>query len=183
MYKRKEIQRSIEDNPDVTYSSVEATTEYRVVAELNMASESTLRASGDYYPPDILDRYLGVPRSVPDRIYKLSRDITINTTNNYDKSVALETFLRTLKHTTVSNIIPHDADTIDHFLFQAREGYSDYFASSMAVMLRTLGIPTRLVLGFGPGLPSTDEVGFIVRDLDSHSWPEVYFPDIVWIQF
>ncbi len=178
-----EIQRSIEDNPAVTYSSVEATTEYRVVAELNMASESTLRDSGDYYPPDILYRYLGVPRSLPDRIYKLSRDITINTTNNYDKSVAIETFLRTLQHTTVSNIIPHDSDTIDHFLFQAGEGYSDYFASSMAVMLRTLGIPTRLVLGFGPGLPNTEKAGFIVRDLDSHSWPEVYFPDIGWIPF
>jgi hypothetical protein len=178
-----EIQRSIEDNPAVTYSSIEPTSEYRVVAELNMASESALRASGNDYPPDILEQYLEVPLSLPNRISTLSRDITLNTTNNYDRSAALETFLRTLQYTTVSNIIPHDADTIDHFLFQSREGYSDYFASSMAIMLRTLGIPTRLVLGFGPGLPKPEEDGFIIRDLDSHSWPEVYFPNIGWIPF
>ena len=70
---------------------------------------------------------------------------------------------------------------MDYFLFESRESYSDYFASAMAMMLRTQGVPTRLVLGFGPG--EADPEGHLVRDRDNHSWPEVYFPGIGWAPF
>ena len=156
---------------------------YRVIAELNLGSEEAMREAGQDYYPGIVDRYLQVPDSLPPRVRTLAAAITEDTSNPYDSAVAIEAFLRTMEYTTVPEIIEHDADVVDHFLFVSREGYSDHFASSMAMMLRTLGIPTRLVLGFGPGNAEEGGDGYMVRDLDSHTWPEVFFPNIGWIPF
>jgi transglutaminase-like putative cysteine protease len=157
--------------------------EYRVVAELSMDSEAALRNSHQEYPPEILDRYLQVPNTLPSRVVALAQALARDADNPYDKAVAIESYLRTLEYTTASQTIPHDADTVDFFLFESKEGYSDYFASAMAMMLRTQGIPTRLVLGFGPGEGDPEKQGFLVKDRDGHSWPEVYFPDAGWVPF
>ncbi len=170
----------------VLYKSLEPlrpNSTYRIVAELNLASEEAMReASQDYYP-GILNRYLQVPDSLPTRVRTLALALTEGSTNPYDSAVAIEGFLRTMEYTTVPGEIDHDADVVDHFLFEARKGYSDHFASSMAMMLRTLGIPSRLVLGFGPGISDPEEEGYLVKDRDSHSWPEVFFPGIGWVPF
>jgi hypothetical protein len=167
----------------VAYTLLKPTSEYEVVAELNMTSEITLRNSPQKYPPGILDRYVQVPENLPPRVSVLARNLIASASNPYDKALAIETYLRTLQYTTASNPIPHDADTVDYFLFESGTGYGDYFASAMVVMLRTQGIPARLVLGFGPGVQDTEKQGFTVRDKDSHSWPEVYFTDIEWVAF
>ena len=157
--------------------------EYGVVAEPILASEEALRSSPGGYPPGITDRYLQVPGSLPFRVSLLASNITFEESNVYDEAVAIETYLRDLEYTVATQLIPHDADTVDYFLFESKEGYSDYFASAMAVMLRTRGIPTRLVLGFGPGEADPEYQGFMVRDKDSHSWPEVYFTNVGWVPF
>ncbi|MBI4282049.1 MAG: transglutaminase domain-containing protein [Chloroflexi bacterium] len=157
--------------------------EYRVTAGLSTASEEALRDSSQQYPPEILDRYLQLPDSLPSRVSVLASNVVADASNPYDKAVAIETYLRNLEYSTASNPIPYDADTVDYFLFESEEGYSDYFSSAMATMLRTLGIPTRLVLGFGPGKEDRIKHGFLVRDKDSHSWPEVYFPGTGWVPF
>ena len=156
---------------------------YRIVAELNLASEEAMREADQDYYPGILNRYLQVPDSLPTRVRTLASALTEETTNPYDSAVIIEAFLRTMEYTTVPGEIDHDADVVDHFLFESRKGYSDHFASSMAMMLRTLGIPTRLVLGFGPGNADPEEEGYLVKDRDSHSWPEVFFPGIGWVPF
>ena len=156
---------------------------YRVVSELNLGSEEAMRSAGQDYYPGIVDRYLQVPESLPDRVSALAAAITEGATNPYDSAVAIEAFLRTMEYTTAPEPIEHDADVVDHFLFESRQGYSDHFASSMAMMLRTQGIPTRMVLGFGPGSVEPDRDVFTVRDKDSHSWPEVFFPNIGWMPF
>lgn len=156
---------------------------YRVLATMNLASESRLRGSSGEYPPQVVSRYLQIPDTLPDRVGSLALELTAGLATPYDQSQAIEAYLRTLTYSTVSPDLPHDAEVVDHFLFESGEGYSDYFASAMAVMLRTLGIPTRLVLGFGPGTEETEKQGFFVRDKDSHSWPEVYFNDLGWIPF
>ena len=170
----------------VLYKSLEPlrpNSTYRIVAELNLASEEAMReASQDYYP-GILNRYLQVPDSLPARVRTLAAALTEESTNPYDSAQAIEAFLRTMEYTTAPGEIDHDADVVDYFLFQSREGPSDYFASSMAMMLRTLGIPTRMVLGFGPGIADPEEAGYLVKDRDSHSWPEVFFPGIGWVPF
>lgn len=181
-----EIERLPQGDSVISYRPIErlkSGSEYSVVAELEVTSEEALRSSSGIYPPGILDLYLQIPETLPYRVSELASTITSSESNAYDKATAVETYLRAMKYTVDSNLIPYDADSVDHFLFESHAGYSDYFASAMAVMLRTQGIPTRLVLGFGPGEEHPEEEGFLVRDKDSHSWPEVYFPQTGWIPF
>src|SRR5262249_45384186 len=69
------------------------------------------------------------------------------------------------------------------FLFDTKTGYCDYFASSMVVMLRTLGIPARLAAGYATGDYNQERGVWEVRESSSHSWPEVFFPRYGWIEF
>ena len=162
---------------------MEEGSKYSVTAQFVYASEEAMRNALEVYPPGILERYLEVPSSLPGRVSALASDLTSGATNPYDKAVAVEAYLRGLEYTVSQQDIPHDADTVDYFLFESGEGFSDYFASSMAVMLRTQGIPTRFLLGFGFGEIDPDAEGFMVRDKDSHSWPEVYFGEVGWVPF
>jgi hypothetical protein len=80
---------------------------------------------------------------------------------------------------------PPGRDTVDYFLFDAQRGYFDYHATAMAVMLRTLGIPSRLAVGFV--VNDDDKVlesdAYSIRDRNSYAWTEVYFPEHGWIAF
>ncbi len=77
--------------------------------------------------------------------------------------------------------IPPEADHVHAFLGDTRRGYCDMFASSMAVLCRTAGIPARLATGFAPGDPDGDS--FNLRGEDKHAWTEVYFPRVGWVAF
>ena len=77
--------------------------------------------------------------------------------------------------------IPPDADHVHAFLGDTRRGYCDMFASAMAILCRTAGIPARLATGFAPGDPDAD--GFNLRGEDKHAWTEVYFPGAGWAAF
>ena len=158
--------------------------QYTVTSEFIYASEETLRTAEVVYPAGILERFLGLPTSLPERVSELASELTANAENTYDKAVAIETYLREeMEYTTEQPELPHDADVVDYFLFESKEGFSDFFASSMAVMLRSQGIPSRMVLGFSFGEVDPEREGFIIRDKDSHSWPEVYFGDLGWVPF
>lgn len=76
---------------------------------------------------------------------------------------------------------PGDLEPLDAFLFRDRAGYCQHFAGATALLLRMGGVPARVVAGFSPG--SKDGSDHIVRDLDAHSWVEVYFPQIGWVTF
>lgn len=156
---------------------------YSIVAQFNHSTEEELRNASGIYPPSITERYLQLPESLPIRVRRLALDITEGYGNNYDKAVAIETYIRSLEYSLESQSISHNVDTVDYFLFDSKQGSSDYFSSAMAIMLRTQDIPTRLVLGFGPGTADMDRKGFLVRDKDNHSWPEIYFPSIGWVPF
>src|SRR5262249_43010915 len=76
---------------------------------------------------------------------------------------------------------PGNLEPLDAFLFRDRAGYCQHFAGATALLLRMGGVPARVVAGFSPG--SRDGADHIVRDLDAHSWVEVYFPQYGWVTF
>jgi hypothetical protein len=78
---------------------------------------------------------------------------------------------------------PPGTDPIDYFLNVSHKGYCEYFATAMGDMLRSLGIPTRLVNGYGPGQFDNSVNAFVVRGEDAHTWVESYFPGYGWIPF
>ncbi len=156
---------------------------YVVYGNIPTASEEALRLASAQYPDWIKGRYLQLPSSLPQRVKDMAADLAKNADNPYDKAVAIETALRNFKYRARQLQLPFDADGVDYFIFQAREGPSDYFASSMVVMLRSMGIPARFAFGYGPGKEDKQLEGYIIRDYDNHSWPEVYFPSFGWIEF
>ena len=105
-------------------------------------------------------------------------------TTPYDKAAAIEAYLRSTRFTySLDAKTPEGADPIDYFLFTSKRGYCEFFATAMGDMLRSLGIPSRLVNGFGPGNYEASIQSNVVRGEDAHTWPEVYFPKYGWVPF
>jgi protein-glutamine gamma-glutamyltransferase len=142
-----------------------------------------LRATPDEYPQEIRDRYLQLPQQLDPRIPALARQIGEHAKTPIDKTLAIEGYLRSRLTYTLKLTGNTGDDPLAHFLFESRAGHCEYFASAMAVMLRTLGIPTREVNGFLPGEYNDLAGDYIVRASDAHSWVEVYFPNVGWLTF
>jgi protein-glutamine gamma-glutamyltransferase len=134
------------------------------------------------YPPRVSSLYLQLPRVDP-RIAGLARQITASAGSNYARARVVENYLKT--HFGYTLQLPGDRapDPLAYFLFERKKGHCEYFASSMTVMLRTLGIPARVVNGFRGGEYNDLTGNWIVREKDAHSWVEAYFPDFGWVSF
>jgi protein-glutamine gamma-glutamyltransferase len=124
-----------------------------------------------------------LPQQLDPRIPALARQIGEHAKTPIDKTLAIEGYLRSRLTYTLKLTGNTGDDPLAHFLFESRAGHCEYFASAMAVMLRTLGIPTREVNGFLPGEYNDLAGDYIVRASDAHSWVEVYFPNVGWLTF
>jgi protein-glutamine gamma-glutamyltransferase len=155
---------------------------YRAASDVEQIASSDLQTAGKVYPPEVLSNYLDLP-ALDVRIPRLAKEITGSADNNYDKARALESYLLTHFGYTLqlSRTVPHDP--LANFLFERKQGHCEYFASSMAVMLRTLGIPSRVVNGFRTGEFNDLTSQYVVRARNAHSWVEAYFPNYGWVAF
>lgn len=158
---------------------------YTVTALMSFADVAGLRAAGDEYPQWVRERYLQLPDTVTARTRELAAQVIAEAgaRTPYDAAVAIEQYLRTLAYNEAIPAPPSDVDHVDWFLFEQREGYCDYFASAMVVMLRSQGIPARWVRGYAGGEFDTERGVYVVRENVAHSWPEVYFPGYGWERF
>ncbi|KTG08820.1 transglutaminase [Haloprofundus marisrubri] len=154
---------------------------YTVVSELPQYTPEQLRRSGDDYPNDVSGRYLQLPDSTSDRLRERTANVTEGEENAYDKAVAIEEHLESTKEYSLTVEEP-SGDVADTFLFEMEAGYCTYYASTMAVMLRSEGIPARMVTGYTPG-QRVSQNEWVVRGLNAHAWVEVYFPEVGWVQF
>jgi transglutaminase-like putative cysteine protease len=158
---------------------------YAVTGYIPATTPDQLRAAGTAYPGYVVDDYLQLPSSVPMRVRDLATRTVAGAQNPFDKAVAIQDFLRK-NYGYDLNVpeTPPGRDTVDFFLFDTLRGYFDYHASAMVVMLRSQGIPARLALGFA--VDDTDRNGsgaYVVKDKNSYTWPEVYFPGVGWVPF
>ena len=163
---------------------------YRVVSAVTQAPVNLLRMDKSEYPSWVTRRYLPLPDSMPQRVLDLARQITAPYNNAYDKAIAIESYLRNYPYSTDIAAPPEEMDAVDYFLFDVKQGYCDYYASAMALMLRAVGIPSRLAAGYAPGelLPAQDDKPVVtdtyrVVERDAHAWVEAFFPTYGWIQF
>ncbi|MDE2819544.1 MAG: transglutaminaseTgpA domain-containing protein [Chloroflexota bacterium] len=158
---------------------------YSATSLLSVATAQELRGAGANYPDWVsgANLYVGQPNA---RILNLSQQIVdeAGARNPYDRAKAIETWLR-------ANIVynesipapPPNMDSVEWVLFDAKEGYCTYYATSMIVMLRHLGIPARLAAGFSQGPYDANIQRYVVREREAHTWVEVYFPGYGWIEF
>lgn len=158
--------------------------EYVVEALTSVATAQELRAAGEDYPESIRRLYLPDDRrALPGRVLDLTRQAAEGATP-YDRAVALESYLRQAKtYSTRVPLVPADRDWVDYFLFDMDQGYCDFFSTSMAVMLRVVGVPARVAAGFAPGELDPATGTWLVRESHAHSWVEAYFPRYGWVAF
>jgi hypothetical protein len=164
---------------------------YTMTSEYSIATLEQLQQAGTDYP-GWLAPYSSLPKSgyrdpiALQAIRQLAIDIVTQAkaVTPYDKAKAIETYLRSnYTYRLDPPKPPGDQDPIGYFLFGSKQGYCEFFASAMGDLLRSLGIPTRLVNGFGPGQPDVTTHSWVVRGEDAHTWVESYFPKYGWIQF
>ena len=157
---------------------------YRIAASVSTAKPADLRTAGPDYAPWVWSRYTALPDDMPPRVAELAASITANAATPYDQAIAVESYLKdNYAYNLTIDPPPFGADGVDHFLFESRQGYSEYFGSAMTVLLRSVGIPARMVAGYTAGNPIPDSDVYIVADHHSHGWTEVYFNGYGWIPF
>ena len=159
---------------------------YTVTSSVNVATAPILRQTGQDYPAWVMGLYLQGAYEVPASV----RDLAINIVNQanaqtpFDKARAIENWLRTqISYNESIPAPPRDRDPVEWFLFEQREGYCNYYATAMVLMLRTQGIPARMAAGFAQGTWDPARSEFLVRERDAHTWVEAYFPGVGWVEF
>ena len=156
---------------------------YKVISDRALPGTDRLRGDNDPYSPD-MENYLAMPESGYDqRIAKLASEITSGQNDRYSKAKAVESYLQNNFGYTL-DLKAKGKEPLSDFLFNVKEGHCEYFATAMAMMLRTQRIATRVVNGFQLGEYNDAANVWIVRQRDAHSWVEVYFPkERVWVPF
>ena len=155
---------------------------YTADSLVQVVSVEQLRSAGNNYP-DSVHNYLALPDGLPGRVRDLAVRLTFNQPTPYDQVMAIQTYLRQFPYSLDVPGAPTNRDVADYFLFDLQKGYCDYFATTMAVMVRAVGIPSRLVTGYSSGTYDYNAHHFVVVQSNAHSWVEVYFPGIGWVEF
>ncbi len=169
--------------PDELFAATTKERIYRADSRLPVYTVEALRADSADYPEWILERYLQLPDSTPERVRALARDLTATQPTPYDRATALENYLRQFPYTLDVPKPPARADIADYFLFDLQKGYCDYYATAMVVLARAAGLPARMVVGYANGRYDMSSARYIVTEADAHAWVEVYFPTFGWIEF
>src|SRR5439155_3628022 len=158
--------------------------QYEVVSDIpDRARMFADSSTEDRIPDDLPARYLQLPRDIDPQIEQLAKQITANGKSIIEKASLVEGYLkRNYRYTLTLSWAP-GPQPLSTFLFQAKAGHCEYFASSMAILLRAAGIPTRLVNGFLMGEYNPVGSDYIIRESDAHSWVEVYIPGRGWMEF
>lgn len=159
---------------------------YTVVSHRPSVTEETLRrADGqpESLPQEFRDRYLQLPE-VPERVRELAISATAGASSRYDKVLALEKWIAdNTRYSLDPPELLRGEDAVEQFLFEDKVGFCEQIGSSLVVMLRSVGIPARLVVGFAAGERNPFTGLFEVRGSDAHAWAEVYFPGVGWQGF
>ena len=153
---------------------------YRVVSAVPDLTGEDLEGGGA--PLADRQRFVALP-AVPERVRAEARLATTGASTPYERALALQSYFRQSNFVYDLNASPgHDEQALENFLFRTRRGYCEQFAGAYAVLARSIGLPTRVAVGFTPG--ETDDKGvYHVRGLNAHAWPEVYLAGSGWVAF
>jgi transglutaminase-like putative cysteine protease len=165
-------------------SSIFAGENYQITANITTPTIYEMKLASTVYPKWILETYLQLPEDFSPRIQELALQLTENETTVYDKVQAVTLYLRNeIEYKETIPQPPKNIDPIEWFLFDLKQGFCNYYATAEVLLLRSSGIPARIVYGYAQG--ESDEENNIYRVVrrQAHAWPEVYFPGLGWVEF
>jgi len=161
---------------------------YTAVSEVPYRDRSRIRMSPPTYPRSIREQYLEMPATIRDRVRQTTEAILARSANPladpYEKALFLAQHLK--QNYSVQPDLPflqENEDLVEAFLFKYEGGYPDHFSTVLTIMLRSIGIPARLVVGFGSGEFNPFTGYYIVRNTDAFAMTEVYFTNYGWFAF
>lgn len=154
---------------------------YEITSYISSATAGELSEAGEDYPQSITDTYLQLPDAFPGSIRAISAAIAGDAATPYDRVKAIDEYLSGFTYVEELEPPPADIDGVEYFLTVRKSGFCMYFASAMAVMLRSVDVPARLAVGYLPGETGENAGEYIVRDRHYHAWTQVYFPEYGWI--
>jgi transglutaminase-like putative cysteine protease len=169
----------------VATTSLSSGNQYKVRSLIADPSIEELRSIGTEYPAWVTNRYLQIPEEITPQLRKLALEITASHNTVYDKVQAITSYLRKeIEYDAeIEDALPENRDPVLWVLFEYKKGFCMYYASAETLMLRSIGIPARMAVGFVEGTYDETEGQYTVTYKDSHAWPEVYFPGIGWVEF
>jgi hypothetical protein len=153
---------------------------YQVVSESAIPDPVVLGTIGF---SEVEGDFLQLPISLPPRVGELAREITAGLDNPFDIALAIAQHLRTFQYDLRIDSIPPGRDVVDYFLFDLQAGYCQHFAAAMVILCRELGVPARVVTGFGSGSYDEDEEAYMILQLNFHAWVEIHFDGFGWVAF
>jgi transglutaminase-like putative cysteine protease len=159
-------------------------TSYDVNVDKPMPTASQLKEAGTP-PPDIMLKYASVPSGVPEGIQATAEEVTTAAQDEYDQAVLLQSYFRRYGDFRYDLNVGYGSgyDAMTDFLTD-KVGFCQQYAATMAMMARTLGIPSRVVVGFlMPAGPIDDNGEWTFNSNNVHAWPELYFEGVGWVQF
>ncbi|NJP10128.1 MAG: DUF3488 domain-containing protein [Leptolyngbyaceae cyanobacterium RU_5_1] len=161
---------------------------YTVISEVPYRDRTRLRNAPTNYRQSTRDTYLNVPDAIRAKVRQRTEDLLATSetpiTSPYEKALFLAQALK--QRYTIQPELPYlnpKEDLVEAFLFKYEGGYPDHFSTTLTLMLRSIGIPARLVAGFGPGEFNPFTGLYEVRNTDAYAMTEVYFPKHGWFAF
>ena len=164
------------------YPSLRGGETYQVDAILSNPDRQQLQEAGTAYPEWVKQKYLQLPQDFSPRIQELAKEITAGAQTPFEKAILITRYLR--ENIVYSQTIPEpprSISSLEWVLFEFKQAYCVYYASAEVLMLRSVGVPARMAVGFAQG--ERDGNSYVVRRLNSHAWPEVFFPGMGWVEF
>ncbi|MBW3547265.1 MAG: DUF3488 and transglutaminase-like domain-containing protein [Actinobacteria bacterium] len=156
---------------------------YRVESELRDLDGAALAAVPAVAPPEVAETYTALPTDFSAAVRQEAIRVVDGAVTPYDQALRLQNHFRDGTFSYDLSVPPgHGGDDLERFLFETRAGYCEQFAGAYAAMARAVGLPARVAVGFTPGEPSEDG-RLHVRDLNAHSWPEVFLAGYGWVAF
>ncbi len=161
---------------------------YTVISRVPYRNQEQLQLAGNNYPDVIRKYYLDLSPEIKDKIKVKAEDLIAKSnrelTSNYDVALYLAQAIKQ-NYSWQQNIPPlkEGEDLTEAFLYKNQGGYPDQFATVYTLMLRSLNIPARLVVGFAPGKFNPFTGYYLVHNTDAYAMTEVYFPDYGWFYF
>lgn len=164
---------------------------YTVISQVPYRDRSRLQQATGNYPTSVKKSYLGVPAKIVDKVRQQTEALLATSpkpiTSPYEKALYLAQAVkqRYSLPTDPFNLptFEENEDLVEAFLFKYKGGYPDHFSTVLTIMLRSIGIPARLVVGFGTGEFNPFTGLYIVKNTDAYAMTEVYFPQYGWFTF
>ncbi len=189
------------DQEDGLRSPVELSQDltYTIISEVPNRDRTLLGLASTKYPPSIKKHYLQIPPEIAEKVRQRTEEILADYNQErvwksqktldsaYEKALYLAQYLK--QHYSLPQNpleLPYFSDKddlVEAFLFKYKGGYADHFSTVLTVMLRSIGIPARLVAGFSPGEFNPFTGMYVVRNTDAYAMTEVYFPKYGWFTF